>query len=114
MIFFFVLAGAALDFGSLGEIGMITIAFLILRTLGRLLGGWMGGLLVGAPAMHRRWTGLALLPQAGVALGMALVGANYFPELARSLLAITISATIVCEVIGPFLTLLALRMAGED
>ena len=113
MVLFFVLAGASLNVGSLKEIGAIGIAYLILRTVGRVLGGWAGGVMAHAPVMHRRWIGFALVPQAGVALGMALVAANHFPDLGKALLAVTISATIVFELFGPILTQVALRKVGE-
>ena len=78
-----------------------------------MLGGWLGGRLAGASVLHRRWIGLALIPQAGVALGMALVASNHFPDLAETLLAITIGTAIIFEVFGPILTLVALCKVGE-
>lgn len=114
MVLFFVLAGASLDVASLEEIGLIGTAYLILRTLARILGGWTGGALAEAPTLHRRWIGFALVPQAGVALGMALVAADHFPALAKPLLAAVISTTIVFELLGPILTQVALRQVGES
>jgi hypothetical protein len=61
------------------------------------------------PKVERRLTGLALMPQAGVAIGMALVAGERFPEYAEPLLAVTIASTIFFEVIGPVLTQFALR-----
>jgi Kef-type K+ transport system membrane component KefB len=113
MVFFFVLAGASLRLDSLYDIGLIGLAYLALRALARVLGGWIGGIMADTPILHRRWIGLALIPQAGVALGMALVAANHFPQLAETLLAVTIGATVVFEVIGPILTQRALRRVGE-
>jgi Kef-type K+ transport system membrane component KefB len=113
MVFFFVLAGASLDLDRFEVIWGISIAYIVLRTLARVLGGWLGGLLAGASVLHRRWIGLALIPQAGVALGMALVASNHFPDLGETLLAITIGTAIIFEVFGPILTLLALRKVGE-
>ncbi len=113
MVFFFVLAGASLRLDSLHDIGLIGLAYLVLRTLARVLGGWIGGIVADAPILHRRWIGLALIPQAGVALGMALVAANHFPQLAETLLVVAIGATVVFEVVGPILTQRALRRVGE-
>jgi len=113
MVLFFVLAGASLELESLDVVGPLCIAYVVLRTLGRVIGGWLGASVGGAPPEHRRWIGLALVPQAGVALGMALVAAQYFPELGETLLAVTISSAIVFEVFGPILTLVALRKVGE-
>jgi Kef-type K+ transport system membrane component KefB len=113
MVLFFILAGASLNLESLKEIGAIGVAYLILRTLARVVGGWVGAFLANAPLLHRRWIGFALVPQAGVALGMALVAANHFPDLGKALLAVTISTTIVFELFGPILTQAALRRVGE-
>jgi Kef-type K+ transport system membrane component KefB len=113
IVFFFVLAGASLRLDSLYDIGLIGLAYLVLRTLARVLGGWIGGIAVDAPILHRRWIGLALIPQAGVALGMALVAANHFPQLGETLLAVTVGTTIVFEVAGPYFTQRALQKVGE-
>lgn len=113
MILFFVLAGASLELESLNGIGLIGISYLVFRILGRVLGGWLGGILAKAEPVQRRWIGAALLPQAGVALGMALVAANYFSDLKEALLAVTVGTVIVFEVLGPVLTFMALRKTGE-
>jgi Kef-type K+ transport system membrane component KefB len=113
MVLFFVLSGASLHVGNLNHIGMIGIAYLVLRTVGRVLGGWLGATMADSPVLHRRWIGPALVPQAGVALGMALVASSHFPDLKETLLAVTIGTTVVFELIGPVLTQLALRKVGE-
>jgi hypothetical protein len=56
-----------------------------------------------------QWIGVALLPQAGVAIGMALVAAKHFPEYSQTLLSVIISTTIFFEIIGPVFTRLALQ-----
>jgi Kef-type K+ transport system membrane component KefB len=113
MVLFFVLAGASFDPGLLKEIGAIGVAYLGLRVVGRIVGGWAGGMASGVPLLHRHWIGFALLPQAGVALGMALVAVIHFPELGKTLLAVTIGSTIVFELFGPLFTQTALRKSGE-
>lgn len=113
MIFFFVLAGASLHLESLYDIGLIGAAYMVLRTAARLIGGWVGGRASNMPALHQRWIGAALVPQAGVALGMALVAAEHLPELGQTLLALTIGTTVVFELVGPLLTQLALRKVKE-
>lgn len=112
MLLFFVMAGASLDVTALGHVGLAGALYVAFRFVIRIAGGWLGGLLAGVPAAERRLTGLALMPQAGVAIGMALVAGERFPEYAEPLLAITIASTIFFEVIGPILTQLALRRAA--
>ena len=113
MVFFFVLAGASLEIAGIVDIGLIGLGYIGLRVLGRLVGGWIGCHLAGSPPNHRRWLGLALMPQAGVALGMALVALDNFPQIGGQLLAITIGTTVIFEVAGPILTLIALKKVGE-
>jgi Kef-type K+ transport system membrane component KefB len=113
MILFFVLAGAALNVEALMALGTIGGGYIVLRTASRLFGAWLGGLFAHGSKIERRWMGLALMPQAGVALGMALVATQRIPELADTLLPIVISATVFFELIGPVLTRLALKRAGE-
>jgi Kef-type K+ transport system membrane component KefB len=113
MVLFFILSGAALHLGNLAVIGWLGVAFIILRTVSRLLAGWIGASLAGAPRLHRRYIGMALLPQAGVALGMALVASSRFPELQEIIMVTTIGTTVVFELIGPISTQYAIRKVGE-
>ncbi|HSR72693.1 MAG TPA: cation:proton antiporter [Kiloniellales bacterium] len=113
MVLFFVLAGASLHLDEILEIGAVGAAYIGLRVAGLVAGAWLGGLLGKAEALHRRWIGLAITPQAGVALGMALVASSRFPELGDRILAIVIGTTVVFELAGPVLTRLALLRVGE-
>lgn len=113
VIIFFVMAGAAVDLGGISSVTLLALAFIALRLLGRVLGGWIGGRLGGLSAGNAHLIGLALTPQAGVALGMALVGAELLPEHADALLTVTVATTIVFELGGPILTGWVLRKSGE-
>jgi len=108
MVLFFILAGSSLDFAAVAEIGFIGLAYIVLRAAGRVVGGWLGGRVSGLNQVESRWIGVALMPQAGVAMGMALVAANGFPNHAGSILAIAIGTTVVFELVGPLFTQLAI------
>lgn len=112
-ILFFILAGASLNLDALLSAGYLGVAYILLRTVGKLAGVAVGGYLAAADRSVSRWMGLAMLPQAGVALGMALVAAQRFPELADTLLAIAIGASVLFELVGPILTRFSLVQAGE-
>lgn len=112
MLLFFVMAGASLDTGNLAEVGVVCAAYFALRVVARLLGGWLGGSLAGLPGRESRMTGLGLMPQAGVAIGMALVAAERFPDLADQMLAVAVASTIAFELVGPFFTQYALRQTS--
>lgn len=112
MILFFILAGASLQLDGLMALGWIGLAYVGMRTMARIFGGLLGGWLAKLPILERRWIGIALLPQAGVAIGMALVAAQQMPEYADQILTLTVATTVVFEIIGPVGTLLALQRAG--
>ncbi len=113
MILFFLLAGATLDIEALGLMGWAGAMFLASRTIARLVGGYCGARLGGLPHREAFWYGPALLPQAGVAVGMALVAGEQFPNWAASIMAFTLASTVVFEVLGPPLTLMSIRRAAE-
>ncbi len=113
MILFFVLAGASLHTEMLYKIGLVGSAYIILRIIGRLVGAWTGGAISHADPLMRRWMGLALMPQAGVALGMALVAIERRPDLSEIILPVVIASTVLFELIGPVLTRTGLIHVGE-
>jgi Kef-type K+ transport system membrane component KefB len=113
MLLFFILAGASLTLGGLEGLGLVLGAYVALRIAARLIGGWSGGRLAGLRPVERRWIGAALMPQAGVAVGMALIAGDHFPELRQALLSVTIAATVLFEVIGPLLAQLALARTAR-
>jgi Kef-type K+ transport system membrane component KefB len=113
MLVFFTLAGASLEFSALSSIGLIGIVYIISRILGKYLGARLGGHIANTDSTTKEWMGPALLPQAGVAIGMALVAANQFPEYRQVLLPIAISTTIFFEIIGPVITHLAIEKSGQ-
>ncbi|MEE9254663.1 MAG: cation:proton antiporter [Pseudomonadales bacterium] len=112
MILFFILIGASLDLGGLGHLGWIGATYIIARALGTWLGCGIGAHLTHASHDIKRWMGLALLPQAGVAMGMALLASQRFPEFADDLLTIVIASTIILEISAPVLTQRVLARVG--
>ena len=111
LIIFFTLAGASLSLNTLTTIGVIGIAYIIFRIIGKISGSYMGSKLSNADSNTTRWIGPALLPQAGVAVGMALVASNQFPQYKQELLSIIISTTIIFEIIGPVVTRYSIKQA---
>ncbi|UYG07064.1 cation:proton antiporter [Halomonas sp. M4R1S46] len=110
LVFFFVLSGASVDLQRLDEALGLTLAYILLRLVGRLLGGLLGVRLARErQADLPRNIGLALTPQAGVAMGMALLAAERFPEHGAVLLSTVVGATVVFEILGPVLVRRVLR-----
>ena len=114
MVIFFVLAGASLELSAVREIGLIGIVYILCRATGKYLGVMLGSHFGKAGKETKRWMGIALLPQAGVAIGMALVASEHFPGYRQTLLSVIISTTIFFEIIGPVLTRMALQRARND
>jgi len=113
MVIFFVLAGASLELGALEELGMLGLIYILSRIAGKYIGSMMGCSIGGVGSPMKQWMGPALLPQAGVAIGMALVASEHFPGYAQTLLTVVISSTIFFEIIGPVFTRLALSRVRE-
>ena len=113
LILFFLLAGASLRISALADVWLIAAAFIMFRVIGRQLGVELGGRLVKVSSTTRRWMGIALLPQAGVALGMALLAAQQFPELGDVIIPVVLAATVIFELLGPVATRSALIRVGD-
>jgi len=114
MVLFFVLAGASLEVDALLLAGSVTVLYLLARFGGIYIGTRSGSRFAHAPDAIRKWLGLALLPQAGVAIGMALLAVQRFPETAPVLLTVIVASTVILETIGPVFTRLALRRASAE
>jgi len=113
LILFFILAGCSLHIGALIKIGLAGTVYVVSRVAGRLTGGWLGGTFAGAEKKMRAWMGVAMMPQAGVAMGMVLLAGQYVPSAEQVLLPIVIGSTVIFELIGPILTRFALTRAGD-
>jgi len=112
-LLFFVLAGANLEITSLKNLSIIGITYLIMRVVGKSAGAYIGGILGKAPKKVRKYLGFGLVPQAGVALGVALIAKAEFPEVGGMILDTIIATTVVYELVGPVLTQFALVRSGE-
>jgi Kef-type K+ transport system membrane component KefB len=112
LVLFFVLSGASLEVAEFGKAAGLTVTYVLLRVLGRVLGGWLGSLGSGR-SLPTGMIGVALLPQAGIAIGMALVASQRVPDVGGAILTATVAATIVFEIVGPILTRLVVLRSGE-
>ena len=110
---FFFLAGYKFDLPATMAVGSITFFYILSRFAGKYVGGIMGGRLSGAGSVIQRRIGLCLIPQAGVAMGMALLIAEKLPDPGIQILQIVIASTIVFEILGPLFTVWQLKAAKE-
>lgn len=112
---FFVLAGAHMEFDRLTAWLIIMIGlYTICRVAGKVLGAWFGASLSGAPETVRKYLGICLLPQAGVAIGLAILASQQFnSEMGHWILMIVMTGTFIMEVLGPPLVKFGAKKAGE-
>lgn len=113
-ILFFVLSGAELDllvFGSI-SIVLIGVVYIISRSAGKCLGAYISAKSVNCPENIVKYLGITLLPQAGVALGMAMQAETLGAE-GHIVASITLFAVLIYELVGPLLTKIALTKAGD-
>jgi NhaP-type Na+/H+ or K+/H+ antiporter len=110
---FFVLAGANLEISALKSMGIVGIAYILSRSIGKIAGAYIGGVVAKVPNKVRNYIGIALLPQAGVALGVALIAKADFPSVGNVIFSTILATTVVFEMIGPILTKFSLSRAGD-
>jgi Kef-type K+ transport system membrane component KefB len=112
---FFVLSGAALDLGVFSHLQyvLVGIVYILARSLGKYLGAMVSSTAMGCDGNVRRYLGITLLPQAGVALGMC-VQAMALGEFEGSVIRnVTLFGVLIYELAGPLMTRDALQKAGE-
>ena len=110
---FFVLSGAELNINVLPTIGSVGIIYVIMRVIGKCVGAFIGAKLSHASADVSKYIGPCLVPQAGVAIGLSLVAQNSVPEFGSTIRAVILCATLIYELVGPFITKKTLMMAKE-
>ena len=113
LTFFFVVSGMRLDVPALRTAGIIGVTYFFVRILGKYAGATAGAMLTGEDENVRRYLGLALVPQAGVSIGLAALGERMLPPEMGSLLnTIVLSSAVLYELAGPGLAKLSLRLSG--
>jgi len=119
-VLFFTLVGARFQIALLPTMGLLGIAYVLLRSTGKFVGAWLGGTLGGARPAVRNNLGLGLLSQAGVAIGLALASYDRFciygeagEALGSMVLSVITATTFLVQIIGPIGVKLAISRAGE-
>ena len=113
---FFVLSGVELDLTIIPIVGIVGVVYIVCRSLGKYFGAYLGGAVTKAQPNVKKYLGITLLPQAGVAIGMAqLVQSSLALSdgVKSAVLTVVLTATLIYELVGPLLTKMALKKAGE-
>ncbi len=113
-ILFFVISGAELELSVFTDVMIVVvgIVYIVVRSLGKYFGASMSSKAVKCDDNIVKYLGITLLPQAGVALGMA-IKAEALGEPGMMVANITLFSVLIYELVGPFLTKVALTKAGE-
>lgn len=112
-LLFFAISGAELNLATVLSVGVVGIVYLATRSAGKWFGAFLGATVTKADTNIRKYLGVALLPQAGVAIGMSQIVAASFPDIASTVTTVVLCATLIYELFGPVLTKIALQKAGE-
>lgn len=114
LISFFTIAGVQLDLSILKDVGVLGIAYVIIRVIGKMLGAYLGARISKFPSTVQKYLGYTLIPQAGVAIGLSMVAQNTLPHpYGVEIRTIVLAGTVIYELVGPMITKMALIKAGE-
>lgn len=114
-VLFFTLSSMQLNFSVLFTYIILVIFFVIFRTIGKVFGTMTGATLAESPGKVRKYTAGGLIPQGGIVVGLALLikQNSVFDNISDIIISIVIGATVIHELIGPVLSKMALKKAGE-
>ena len=102
MLMFFVISGMRLDITMLATAGVIGIGYFIVRIVGKYVGAFVGCMAAKSSSTVRNYLGLALVPQAGVSIGLAALGQRILPVGSGKMLSVIIlSSSVLYEMAGP-------------
>lgn len=123
LLLFFVRSGIQFDLnalihssGLLGSVPLLTVGILyfLVRIIGKYGGAFLGSLTAGKSKQVRNYLGLALIPQAGVAIGLAALGARTLGgEIGSALQTIILASSVLYELTGPACAKLSLYLSGS-
>lgn len=110
---FFVVSGMRLNVSALSSAGIIGVGYFIVRIAGKYLGATAGALMTRRSTAICKYLGLALIPQAGVAIGLAALGERILSGDSGSLLStIILSSSVLYEMVGPAAAKLSMHLSG--
>lgn len=110
---FFVASGADLKLSVLPAVGLVGIIYIVVRVVGKMFGASLGAIVCKADKNIRKYLGPALVPQAGVAIGLSLAASSVVPEHASEIRTVILCGTLIYELVGPVIAKTCLKKAGE-
>lgn len=115
LVLFFVISGAELKLSVFSNwlFVLIGVAYIVFRSLGKYFGARWSARLTGCDNNIVNYLGITLFPQAGVALGMASQALAFGGSVGTLVQSITLFSVLIYELVGPYLTKVALIKAGD-
>ena len=110
---FFVLAGLHFDLGVMKTAGIMAGLIVLGRCFGKYFGTRAGATISHASDSVKKYLGLALLPKAGVTIGLVLLAERAFPTFGGIMMNAVLASVIINELVAPPLTRYAIFKAGE-
>ncbi|MBO5290576.1 MAG: cation:proton antiporter [Clostridia bacterium] len=110
---FFVASGADLKLSVLPAVGLVGVIYIVVRVVGKMFGASLGAIVCKAGKNIRKYLGPALVPQAGVAIGLSLAASSVVPEHASEIRTVILCGTLIYELVGPVIAKTCLKKAGE-
>lgn len=112
-VIFLTLAGAHLDVAIFAQVGLVGIAYTVCRIVGKFSGAFIFSHFTSLQKKTRVNLGYGLIPQAGIAIGLATIAEQSLPEAKGIVTGVVLTGVIVFEIIGPLLLSSALKRTGE-
>lgn len=113
MLLFFVVSGMNMDLSAFATVGLVGVVYFIVRIVGKYAGAYLSCAITKKPSPVKNYLGFALIPQAGVAIGLAFLAQRIIPDnIGSTLLSIILSSSVLYEMCGPVLAKFALFKSG--
>lgn len=112
-VVFLTLAGAHLDIAIFARVGLIGMAYIGGRSIGKVLGAFAASHVTSLSQKSRQNIGLSLLPQAGIAIGLATIAEQSVPGAKGVLTGVVLTGVVFFEIVGPLILARALKNTGE-
>lgn len=112
-VVFFAVAGAQIDLSILLAAGIPAVLIVLVRAAGLTTGARLGAKMAGAPESVRRYAGLGLLPQAGLALALSAIFAKAFPSFGAEARSLMLGVVALNQIVTPAIYQWALVRSGE-
>ncbi|MBP7050914.1 MAG: cation:proton antiporter [Phycisphaerae bacterium] len=114
-VLFFVLVGARLKVESMSSLALLlVVAYVLGRSFGKIGGAHLGARWSAAPDVVRKYLGLCLFAQGGVAIGLSILASHRFtPEISSVVILVVATTTFIVQLLGPLFVKLGVQRAGE-